>query len=124
LDPMYSTGVLLAMRSAEMVADTVVEALDESDTSKARLGAFQPRLLAGMSAFRKLVYAFYQPDFSFGGFLGQFPEHREAIVRILVGDVFDRDFTAFYRDLTSTIDLPDEGAQAGDEIAASVASAA
>lgn len=113
LDPMYSTGVLLAMRSAEMAADTVVASLDEDDTSAARLGAFQPRLLNGMSAFRKLVYAFYQPDFSFGGFLKRFPEHRLAVVRILVGDVFDHDFTGFYRDLESMIDLPTEGAQAG-----------
>ncbi|MEM1178435.1 MAG: NAD(P)/FAD-dependent oxidoreductase [Acidobacteriota bacterium] len=121
LDPMYSTGVLLAMRSAEMVGDTVVEALAKNDTSQTQLGAFQPRLLAGMSAFRKLVYAFYRPEFSFGGFLKQFPEHRQSVVRILVGDVFDRDFSAFYRDLTSVVDLPDEGDQAGTELAASAA---
>lgn len=121
LDPMYSTGVLLAMRSAEMAADTVVEALAENDTSAEHLGSFQPRLLAGMSAFRKLVYAFYQPEFSFGKFLSRFPEHRRAVVRILVGDVFDHDFTGFYRDLETMIDLPAEGAQAGGGMLATAA---
>lgn len=113
LDPMYSTGVLLALRSGEMVADTVHDALDAGDVSAARLNGFTPRLMAGMSAFRKLVYAFYHPDFSFGKFLGAFPEHRLAVVKILVGDVFDRDFTQFYIDLDSMVDLPSEGMQAG-----------
>ncbi|MEM8930595.1 MAG: tryptophan 7-halogenase, partial [Acidobacteriota bacterium] len=112
LDPMYSTGVLLALRSAEMAADTVVEALAEGDLSGERLGRFSPRLLAGMSAFRKLVYAFYDKDFSFGGFLKRFPDHRDEVVRILVGDVFDHDFDPFYRDLGTMITIPDEGVQA------------
>lgn len=111
LDPMYSTGVLLALRSGEMVADTVHQALTEHDVSGERLGAFSPRLRAGMSAFRKLVYAFYHPDFSFGKFLGEYPEHHLAVVKILVGDVFDRDFSALYRDLAKMVTLPDEGAQ-------------
>ncbi|MEM6797174.1 MAG: NAD(P)/FAD-dependent oxidoreductase [Acidobacteriota bacterium] len=119
LDPMYSTGVLLALRSAEMAADTVIEALAEDNTSEERLSRFEPRLLAGMSAFRKLVYAFYQNDFSFGKFLHKHPEHRLSIVRILVGDVFDRDFSTLYRDLTDMVDLPSEGLQAVREGAAS-----
>ncbi|MEM1207167.1 MAG: NAD(P)/FAD-dependent oxidoreductase [Acidobacteriota bacterium] len=116
LDPMYSTGVLLALRSGEFAADTICEALAEDDPSAERLGAFAPRFLAGMSAFRKLVYAFYHPDFSFARFLKQYPEHRRAVVSILVGDVFDKDFESFYRDLTTMVDLPDEGAQARVEL--------
>ncbi|MCG8462697.1 MAG: tryptophan 7-halogenase [Holophagales bacterium] len=112
LDPMYSTGVLLALRSAEMVAETVDDALGHDDPSAERLGAFAPRLMAGMSAFRKLVYAFYNPEFSFGRFLERFPEHRDEVVRILVGDVFDHDFDPFYSDLETMIDLPSEGYQA------------
>ncbi len=106
LDPIYSSGVLLALRSAELAADTVVAALDENDTSSERLGVFAPRVLAGMAAFRELVYAFYDKDFSFGRFVRMFPEHRQAIVRILVGDVFDRDFSVLYRDIATMIPLP------------------
>ncbi len=113
LDPMYSTGVLLALRSGEMVADTLDGALKDNDLSRGRLEAFAPRLMSGMSAFRKLVYAFYHPEFSFGRFLNAFPEHRIPVVKILVGDVFDRDFSALYRDLDSMVDLPEEGHQAG-----------
>ena len=54
---------------------------------------------AGIAAFRKLVYAFYAPEFNFGRFLRRFPEHREPIIKILVGDVFDRDFGPLFRDV-------------------------
>jgi flavin-dependent dehydrogenase len=118
LDPMYSTGVLLALKSGEFVGDTVADALDADDVSGRRLGTFAPRLLAGMSAFRRLVYAFYDQDFSFGRFLKKFPHHRRDVVSILVGDVFDKDFEPMYADLSTMIELPSEGYQAQLETAA------
>src|SRR3984893_15487899 len=38
LDPLYSSGVLLALRSGEMAADTIVEGLATGDLSAAQLG--------------------------------------------------------------------------------------
>src|SRR5207302_5538623 len=38
LDPLYSSGVLLALRSGEMAADAIVEGLAAGDTSGAQLG--------------------------------------------------------------------------------------
>ena len=116
LDPMYSTGVLLALKSGEFVGDVVADALDAGDVSGERLGSFAPRLLAGMSAFRRLVYAFYDQEFSFGRFLKTFPQHRRDIVSILVGDVFDKDFEPLFSDLSTMIDLPSEGYQAVQQL--------
>ncbi len=99
LDPIYSSGVHLALASAELAADSILAAFEVGDLAAARLGRFEPRLRGGLEAFRKLVYAFYTPQFNFGRFLRRYPEHREPIIKILVGDVFDRDFEAFFRDL-------------------------
>ena len=101
LDPMYSSGVLLALSSAEMAADATIAALEADDPSAERLGTYVPRLREGMASFRQLVYAFYTPGFNFARFLKRHPEHRLAIVDILVGDVFDRDFSTFFGDLRS-----------------------
>jgi flavin-dependent dehydrogenase len=87
LDPIYSSGVLLALKSGELAADSVHEALAAGDPSAARLGAHGPRFVAGMEAMRKLVYAFYEEDFSFAKFLGRYPEHRLNIIHLLVGNV-------------------------------------
>ena len=103
LDPMYSTGVLLAFRSAEFAADTVAAALREGDLSGERLGRFTPTVNHGMSAFRRLVYTFYNKEFSFARFLRGFPEHRLAIIRILVGDVFEHDFDPLFNDIEALI---------------------
>jgi len=106
LDPIYSSGVLLALRSAELAADAVGDALATGDLSGVRLGGFGPRLRDGMAAFRQLIYAFYNKEFSFGRFLRRHPEHRLAVIRILVGDVFDEDFTPLFDDLGRMIELP------------------
>ena len=99
LDPIYSSGVLLALSSAELAADAILEGFEEGDLSGRKLGRYEDRLRQGIQAFRKLVYAFYTPQFSFAGFLRRHPEHREPVVKILVGDVFERDFEPFFADL-------------------------
>jgi len=88
LDPIYSSGVLLALTSGEQAADSIHAALVAGDVSAARLGAHGPRFLAGMEAMRKLVYAFYEKDFSFAKFLRRFPEQRIELIHLLVGNVF------------------------------------
>ncbi|HEX9941205.1 MAG TPA: NAD(P)/FAD-dependent oxidoreductase [Thermoanaerobaculia bacterium] len=87
LDPIYSSGVLLALKSGELAADSIDAALAAGDLSGARLGAHGPRFAAGMEAMRKLVYAFYEQDFSFAKFLARHPEHRLNIIHLLVGNV-------------------------------------
>ena len=106
LDPMYSSGVFLALRSGEYVADSVNAALDADDPSEQRLRLFEPELRGGMASFRQLIYAFYNRDFNFAHFLRQYPQHRNAIIDILVGDVFDRDFKPLFDDMRTMIPLP------------------
>jgi flavin-dependent dehydrogenase len=88
LDPMYSSGVFLALKSGEMAADTIHEALLRGDTSAASLSRWGEALAEGMTAIRKLVYAFYTPNFSFGKFLRQYPGFKGDITDLLIGNVF------------------------------------
>ncbi len=114
LDPIYSSGVFLALRSGEYVADAVISALAADDPSERRLRVFEPDLRAGMASFRQLIYAFYSRDFNFAHFLREYPQHRIAIIDILVGDVFDRDFTALFDDMGKMIPLPPYPPSEGD----------
>ncbi len=88
IDPVYSSGVYLALKSGELAADAVHAALEADDLSADRLGAWQADYREGLMLFRKLVYAFYDPDFSFGRFLKAHPQYRENVTDILIGDVF------------------------------------
>ena len=88
IDPIYSTGVFLALKSGEMAADAIHEALQEGDPSAERLGAHASELRRGMEALRKLVYAFYDPSFSFADFLRRYPHCRRQLVSMLVGNIY------------------------------------
>ena len=108
LDPVYSTGLFLALKSGEMAADAIVEAFEKNDFSESQLGSFGPAFVKGMEAFRKLVYAFYTKEFSFAQFLSQYPEHQGGIVDILSGDVFRKDVTHIFPAMAEMCSLPPE----------------
>ncbi|MGZ4960954.1 MAG: NAD(P)/FAD-dependent oxidoreductase [Limisphaerales bacterium] len=94
LDPIYSSGLYLALGSAELAAQCIDEALHCGDVSAARLGSFEPALWKGVDVVRRLIHAFYDPAFSFPKFAKRFPEHRAALIDCLVGDVI-KDMSAF-----------------------------
>ncbi len=95
LDPIYSSGLHLALASGELAADCIHKALENDDTSAEQLGAFAGPLWQGIEVIRRLIHAFYDPAFSFHQFSEQFPEQRSALIDCLVGDVVDRDLSSF-----------------------------
>jgi len=88
IDPIYSSGVFLALKGGEMAADSILEAFAADDFSAARLGQHGPELIKGIDALRKLVYAYYDPDFSIAEFLEQHPDQQENLVHLLIGNVY------------------------------------
>jgi flavin-dependent dehydrogenase len=87
LDPLYSSGVLLALRSGEMAADAIAEGLAKGDTSAAQLGKWGPTFNAGVDRMRRLVCEYYD-GFSFGNFMRHYPELRGTVTDLLIGDLF------------------------------------
>ena len=108
LDPVYSTGLFLALKSGEMAADAINDALEANDFSGEQLGQFGPEFVEGMEAFRKLVYAFYTKEFSFGKFLNRFPECEQGIIDILSGNVFTKDVSQIFPPMRQMCRLPEE----------------
>ncbi len=108
LDPVYSTGLFLALKSGEMAADVIIEAFDKNDFSESQLGSFGAEFVKGMEAFRKLVYAFYTKEFSFARFLSEYPEHQGGIIDILSGDVFRKDVTHIFPAMAEMCPFPPE----------------
>ncbi|MCA9052944.1 MAG: tryptophan 7-halogenase [Planctomycetaceae bacterium] len=96
IDPVYSSGVYLALKCGEFVADAVNDALQADDLSAARLGAWKTEYDQGVENFRRLVYAFYTPGFSFGEFLRAHPDQHGHIVDILIGAVFKPDVAELF----------------------------
>lgn len=106
LDPIYSSGVFLALKSGEMAADAINEGFERDDFSGDQLGNWGPEFVRGMEAIRKLVYAFYTREFSFARFLKRFPECQQGIVDILSGHVFIKDVSAIFEPMGQMCELP------------------
>jgi len=87
LDPLYSSGVLLALKSGELAADAIVEGLKNGDTSAAQLGKWGPAFNAGVDRMRRLVCEYYN-GFSFGQFVRTYPELQGTVTDLLIGDLF------------------------------------
>ena len=106
LDPIYSSGVLLALKMAELAADAIHDAFNHDDFSAARLGQYQAKLDRGIESMRKLVYAFYNDGFSFSGFLRKYPEERVHIINLLIGDVFREGVDSVYGPMSEFAEIP------------------
>ncbi|MFO0904884.1 MAG: NAD(P)/FAD-dependent oxidoreductase [Pirellulales bacterium] len=87
LDPLYSSGVLLALKSGQLAADAVHEGLSKGDVSAAQLGRWEADYVRGMERMRRLVCAFYD-GFSFGRFVKKYPHLKGYITDLLIGDLF------------------------------------
>jgi flavin-dependent dehydrogenase len=106
LDPIYSSGVLLAFKMAELAADAIHDAFKSNDFSADRLGQFQAKLDQGFESMRKLVYAFYNDGFSFSQFLRKYPDQRVNIINLLIGDVFRDGVDEVYGPMSDFAEIP------------------
>ena len=87
LDPLYSSGVLLALKSGQLAADAIVDGLGRNDVSEAQLGHWGPGFNQGVDRMRRLVCEYYD-GFSFGAFVRKYPHLRNTITDLLIGDLF------------------------------------
>src|SRR4029453_13684273 len=87
LDPLYSSGVLLALKSGQLAADAIVDGLAAGDTSAAQLGRWGETFNKGVDRMRRLVCEYYD-GFSFGNFMRHYPELRGTVTDLLIGDLF------------------------------------
>src|SRR6185436_2858557 len=82
LDPLYSSGVLLALRSGEFAAAAIDEGIRNNDLSAAQLGKWGPTFNAGVDRMRRLVCEYYD-GFSFGNFVRHFPALKNTVTDLL-----------------------------------------
>ncbi len=89
LDPLFSTGVFLALKGGEMAADALHEALAAGEVTGDRFEEYYRKQRHAVMSFRRLVRAFYNLTFSFREFLQEYPHLHSLVVDTLVGNVFN-----------------------------------
>ena len=107
LDPVFSSGLMLALKSGVLAGDAVHAALVARDFSPARFAEYATTLRQGIENMRKLVYAFYNPDFSFKEVIMKYPDAAGDITDCLSGDV-NKDLSRLWRWISEFVDLPED----------------
>jgi flavin-dependent dehydrogenase len=107
LDPVFSSGMMLALKSGTMAGDAVHKAIIERDFSPARFADYARFMREGVENMRKLVYAFYDPNFSFKKVIDKYPEAAGEITDCLSGDV-NKDFTPLWNKIREFVPLPED----------------
>jgi len=106
LDPVFSSGVFLALRGGEMAADAVDAALGAGDVSAECFEDYGGRLVAMIEAMRKLVYAFYDPSFTFKSVLMKHPHLKGDLTDCLIGNL-SRDFAELFKAVGEFARIPE-----------------
>lgn len=99
VDPIYSSGVFFALKSGELAADCIVQAIRSGDLSASQLGRWTGPFNEGTRWIRKLVDAFYTEPFSMGKFMKMHPQHRGNLTNLLIGRIFDDSAGELFDDL-------------------------
>jgi flavin-dependent dehydrogenase len=105
LDPVFSSGVFLALHSGVMAGEAASAALEAGDVSGPRFAEYGEQFCQGIEAMRRLVYAFYDPSFSFGGFLRENPKLRSDLTDCLIGNVY-KDLEPLFQAVSRYADVP------------------
>jgi len=106
LDPVFSSGVMLALKSGVLAADAIQAAFDAQDFSADRFTEYSRVMREGLENMRKLVYAFYDPNFSFRVLTDKHPDLAGDVTDCLSGDV-NKDFSRLYAAVAEMAEVPE-----------------
>jgi flavin-dependent dehydrogenase len=98
LDPVFSSGVFLALHGGALAADAINAALDSGNPSAGSFAGYGERLTSDIEKIRMLVHSFYDENFSFGKLIKKHPDLRGDVTDCLIGNT-SRNFA----DLASAI---------------------
>ena len=105
LDPVFSSGLMLALKSGVLAADAIQAAFRDGEFSAGRFAEYGATMREGIENMRKLVYAFYDTRFSFRTITNRDPALAGDITDCLSGDV-NKDFSRLFQTIAEYADVP------------------
>jgi len=119
LDPVFSSGLFLALKSGVMAGDAVDAALTAGDYSAKQFAPYGATMCEGIENMRKLVYAFYDHAFHFREMFVKYPELKGPVTDCLIGDLF-KDYDHLFSKVVEFAKLPTPITHGKPLVAASV----
>jgi len=88
LDPVFASGVFLALKGGEWAADAVHAGLESGSLDATTLTRYRGDYDHALACMRRLIGAFYMPEFNFRDFVTAHPGARGPLVDALIGNLF------------------------------------
>ncbi len=88
VDPIFSTGVSIAMNSSRFAHKNVLSALESGDYSRKSFAEFEKTIRLGTKNWYEFISVYYRLNVLFTYFVGD-PRYRLDVLKLLQGDVYD-----------------------------------
>ncbi|MDX6769334.1 MAG: NAD(P)/FAD-dependent oxidoreductase [Elusimicrobiota bacterium] len=88
VDPIFSSGVSIALNGARLAARDAVDAFKTGDLSRASFARFERTLRTGTRNWKRFIQVYYALNALFTWFIAK-EEYRGPILQLLQGDVYD-----------------------------------
>lgn len=90
VDPIFSSGVSVAMNSARLAAKDIIAAHAAGDFRKERFENYVGTLRRGVNIWYDFISMYYRLNVLFTAFIDD-PRYRKDVIQMLQGDVYDAD---------------------------------
>jgi flavin-dependent dehydrogenase len=90
VDPIFSTGVSIALNSARFASRDIIEASTTGDYRKESFATFEATIRRGVKNWYDFITLYYRLNVLFTAFV-QDPRYRLDVLKLLQGDVYDED---------------------------------
>jgi FADH2 O2-dependent halogenase len=88
VDPIFSSGVSVALNSARIAAADIIAAAEAGDFSHGRFAEYEKKLRRGVSNWYEFISIYYRLNILFTAFV-QDDRYRLDVLKMLQGDVYD-----------------------------------
>ena len=107
VDPIFSSGISVALHSAKFASESIKEALAINDFSEAVFKPYEDKLRQGVEIWYEFIRLYYKLLPLFTYFI-QVPKYRLQIFRLLQGEVFDRTETPVLQAMREYIEVAEK----------------
>lgn len=88
VDPIFSTGVSIALNSSRFAHSDIIRALETGDTRRPAFAKFEDTLRRGTKNWYNFITVYYRLNVLFTAFVRD-PKYRLDVLKLLQGDVYD-----------------------------------
>jgi flavin-dependent dehydrogenase len=90
VDPIFSTGVSIALNSSRFASRDVICALETGDLSRSSFSTFETTIRRGTKNWYDFITVYYRLNVLFTAFIRD-PRYRLDVLKLLQGDVYDEE---------------------------------